>query len=271
MTLVAACQLAPKVGDVVGNRAAIEAAVRAAAAGGARLVVLPELSDSGYVFASADEARALAEPVDSSATLELWSALATELDVVIVGGWCERGADGALYNSAAVVGSSGVLATYRKTHLWDAEKLYFTPGELLPPVVDTAVGRVAVCICYDLEFFELTRPAALAGTELLAVPTNWPLMPRPEGERPAEVVKAQAVAASNAIWVVAADRCGTERDVPWIGGSTIVSPAGYPVAGPVLDDHPAILVAEVDMAAAHDKQITTRNHLLEDRRLDLYG
>ena len=114
-----------------------------AAAAGARLVVLPELCDSGYVFgADAEqataEARALASPADDSDTLRQWRDLAAEHRLVIVGGFCERGADGRLHNSAAVVDASGTRAVYRKAHLWDKEKLVFTPGDAPPPVVDTA-------------------------------------------------------------------------------------------------------------------------------------
>ena len=128
-----------------------------AAAAGARLVVLPELCDSGYVFDAADpaaEARGLAAPAADSVTLRQWRALAGRHRLVIVGGFCELGADGRLYNSAALVDASGTRAVYRKAHLWDKEKLVFTPGDAAPPVVDTEFGRVAVMVCYDLEFPE---------------------------------------------------------------------------------------------------------------------
>ena len=84
-----------------------------------------------------------------------------------------------IYNSAAVVDSSGVRAVYRKTHLWDRERLIFTPGAELPPVVETAHGRIGVLICYDLEFPELPRSLALRGADLICAPVNWPLIDPP--------------------------------------------------------------------------------------------
>lgn len=87
-------------------------------------------------------------------------------------------------------------------------------------------------ICYDLEFPEWTRPAGVGGADLLAAPTNWPAVSRPAGKPAIETVNVQAAAASNRMFVVAADRCGAERGVDWVGGSLIVGPDGYPVAGP---------------------------------------
>jgi predicted amidohydrolase len=267
---VAACQLAPVVGERAGNRASAAAAVRDAAAIGASVVVLPELADSGYVFAERAEARGLAEPADDSGTLRDWVELAASLDMVIVGGWCELGAGGLLHNSAAVVDRDGIRATYRKAHLWDREKLVFVAGDDPPPVVNTPVGRIAVCICYDLEFPEWPAMAARAGAELIAAPVNWPLLPRPASERPAEVIKAQAAAAGNGVFVAVADRCGVERGVSWIGGTTIIGPDGYPLAGPVLADRVTTIVAEVDLSRARDKRINDNNHLFTDRRPELY-
>jgi len=271
MTVVAVAQLAPVIGDPERNRLAAAGAVREAVSAGAQLVVLPELCDSGYVFDSAQEARRLAAPVDDSATLRQWQDLAAAGQTVIAGGFCELGGDGRLYNSAAIVDASGIRARYRKAHLWDREKLVFTPGGAAPPVVSLPFGRVAVVICYDLEFPEWARLPALDGADLIAAPVNWPLAPRPRGERPAEVVKAQADASVNGVFVAVADRCGTERGVDWISRSVIIGPDGFPLAGPVLAGHPAVLVADCDLARARDKRLNDRNDLFADRRPELYS
>jgi len=273
-TLIAVAQLAITVAEPDANRRAAADAVAEAAAAGARLVVLPELCDSGYVFDAADpaaEARGLAAPAADSTTLRQWHELAARHRLVIVGGFCELGADGRLYNSAALVDASGTRAVYRKAHLWDSEKLVFTPGDAALPTVDTEVGRVAVMVCYDLEFPEWTRLAALDGADLIAAPVNWPGYSWPEGERPAEVVKAQAAAAANGVFVAVADRCRTERGVSWISGSLIASPEGYMLAGPVLADRPAVLTAACDLPRARDKHVSGRNDLLADRRPELYA
>jgi 5-aminopentanamidase len=270
VTLVAACQIAPVVGDVVENRARVRAAVEEAGERAADLVVLPELAQSGYVFSDLREARSMAEHVDGP-TVREWADLSRRLQMVLVAGFCERGPDGHLFNSCVLIDHGDVRATYRKAHLWDLESRYFTRGHEGPPVVDTSLGRVAMMVCYDVEFPEWTRMAGLGGADVLAVPTNWPLEPRPPGERPMEVVRLQAAASANRMFVVAADRCGVERGVPWVGGSVILGPEGYPLAGPVAADREDLLVARVDLHEARTKTISAHNHVLTDRRPDLYA
>jgi len=271
MTVVAAAQLAPVIGEPERNRRAAAEAIGEATSAGAALIVLPELCDSGYVFADEREARALATRADDSPTLREWQELAAVRRAVIVGGFCELAGDGRLFNSAALVDASGIRAVYRKTHLWDREGLIFTPGRAAPPVVSLPFGKVAVMICYDLEFPEWARLPALDGADLLAAPVNWPAAPRPPGERPAEVVKAQADASVNGVFVVVADRCGAERGVEWISGSVIIDPDGYPLAGPALQDRPAVLLADCDLSRARDKRLNDHNNLLTDRRPELYS
>jgi predicted amidohydrolase len=170
-----------------------------------------------------------------------------------------------------VVDGSGTLAVYRKAHLWDAEKLVFTPGDGEPPVVELPFGRVATMVCYDLEFPEWVRLPALAGADLIAAPVNWPaLAVPPAGERPTDVVRVQAAACANGVFIAVADRCGTERGVSWVGGAAIVGPDGYPVAGPRPGDHELLLTAECDLAAARDKRISAHNDVMADRRPELY-
>ena len=139
---------------------------------------------SGYLFNDRQEALAVSEDLDGP-TLTLWKTLASELGIIVVAGFCERLAADHLANSAALIEPDGRLTVYRKVHLWDREKLIFTPGSEPPPLVETAVGRIAMMICYDLELPEWVRLAALAGADLLCVPVNWPDGPRPAGERPA--------------------------------------------------------------------------------------
>jgi predicted amidohydrolase len=266
---VACAQIAPRVGELAANRAACQDAAQRAAAAGARIVVLPELASSGYVFRDPAEARTLAEPLHGPTTAQ-WSALAGRLGITLVGGFCELGDDGALYNTAVIVAGAGVLAAYRKVHLWDTEKLIFTAGALPPPVIEVDGARLAVMICYDLEFPEWVRLPALAGAQLLCAPTNWPRFPRPAGERPMEVVRAQASAAVNRMFIAACDRAGRERGVDWVGGSVIIDPDGWPLAGPAPGDAERILVACCDLRAADDKRTSERNDVLADRRPRLY-
>lgn len=266
---VASCQVTLVVGDVEANRQSLRSAITQAADAGAQVVVLPELANTGYMFADINELRSVAEPVDGP-TVGEWAALAAEHDLIIVGGFAEAGEDGQIYNSAVLVDSTGMRACYRKAHLWNTEKAdLFTPGSGVPPVVDTAVGRIGVMVCYDLEFPEWVRAAALGGADLLCCPVNWPLYPAPEGERPIEVVKVQAAAATNRMFVVAADRAGSERGQDWLGGSVIVDADGFPLTTLGLGEA-GLHVAQVDLSDARNKTISELNDVHADRRPELY-
>lgn len=266
MTRVAAVQLAPVVGDLDGNLRRATVALTEALDGGAQIVVLPELTTSGYVFESVEEARSSAVAPTHPIFAE-WSGLLGE--AVLVVGFAES-ADGPLpHNSAAVLDRSGVRAVYRKVHLWDQEKRFFEPGDGQPAVVDTPHGRVGVMICFDLEFPEWTRIAALDGADLLAVPTNWPLVPVPAGEQAPEVQIALATARMNHLAIAFADRVGTERGVDWTGGTGIVGADGRLID--TVGAHAGTAWAEVDLPASRDKQQAEFVDLLGDRRPDLYA
>ncbi|MFZ0040039.1 MAG: nitrilase-related carbon-nitrogen hydrolase [Solirubrobacteraceae bacterium] len=267
MTRVACQQLEPVLGDLEANRALTRDAIREAAQAGADVVVLPELITCGYMFESREEAAQVAITTEHEILRE-WAAEAAAADIVLVGGFCGIGDDGGIYNSAAVFDASGLRAVYRKLHLWDREKLIFDAGREPPPVLDTRVGKVAPAICYDLEFPELTRALALKGVQLLTVPTNWPLVPRPAAERPPEVVIAMATARVNRMAIACADRLGVERGQAWTGGSTIVAVDGWPAAE---TRDLGLIVADIDLKAALDKRLTEHADAFADRRPELYG
>lgn len=265
---VACMQLAPSVSDVPGNLARAGAAIDQAIAAGAGLVVLPELVTSGYVFASKDEvaraAIALRSPV-----LADWQARLAESGAVLVAGVPLRDG-GTVSNAAVVLDADGLRAVYRKVHLWDEEKRWFVAGDEPPPVVDTAFGRLGVMICYDLEFPEMARGLLVAGADIVAVPTNWPLSPRPDSERPPEMTDAMSTARLSRLAIACCDRSGHERGVDWTGGSCVVSADGW-----LLGERPArdvgAVVADVDLDAARDKALTPRNDVRADRRPDVYA
>jgi len=267
MTRIAVQQLAPALGDLERNRSLALAAIREALDAGAEVVVLPELITSGYVFESRDEAAEVAIGSEHELLRE-WAEEARRADAVVIGGFCERGDDGLLYNSAVLIDATGLRAVYRKLHLWDGEKLIFEPGAAAPPVVETRVGRIGVLICYDLEFPELTRWVGLAGAQLLAVPTNWPLVPRPEGERPPEALIAMAAARVNRMAIACADRLGTERGVEWTGGATIVGVDGWAAAE---RRDTGLLIADIDLREALEKRLTDHADAFGDRRPDIYA
>jgi 5-aminopentanamidase len=270
LVTVAVCQMGPVLGQVAANLRKVEVAVLAAAEAGGQVVVLPELVTTGYVFESVGQARGLAERVDGP-SLRAITTLAAAHDIVIVGGFAELAADDELYNSAFLIDRSGVVAVYHKAHLWADESRWFMPGWQPPPVVQTDRGRIAILICYDLEFPEWTHIAALSGADLLCVPTNWPASSLPDGERPIEVIRAQATASVDRVFVAVCDRVGPERGTNWVGGSAIISPGGYPIALAEVGGGPQTLLARCDLNQARDKSTSAVNGVLADRRPELYG
>jgi len=260
-------QLAPVLGDAEANRALSLGAIRDGVRAGADVVVLPELVTSGYMFQSADEAAALALTPDDE-LFAAWAAEAERGGALVIGGFPERGGDGRVYNSAVLLDGTGVLGVYRKCHLWEREKLWFTPGAEPPRVFDTRHGRIGVLVCYDLEFPEMTRLLGLAGAELIAVPTNWPRVPRPAGEHWPEVGIAMAAARVNRVYIACCDRAGRERGQEWNQGTSIISPDGW-----ILDAQPDLgsAGAEVDLRLTHEKAYTGLADAFGDRRPELYG
>jgi predicted amidohydrolase len=277
LVTIACAQFEPHVGDLDGNRETACEFVEEAAERGADVVVLPELANSGYVFDSRAEARSLAEPIPAGETAQRWIDLAAAHDVYVVGGYAEE-AGTSLYNSAVLVGPDGYVGTHRKVHLWDEEKLWFEPGDEIE-VFETEIGRIGMQICYDQWFPELTRIQAAKGVDLVAEPTNW--VPANDYERSGrmdadELARANYLAVSNAhtnaVWFVCADRVGTERGQPFLGRSLVVDPDGNAVAGPASRDDEELLVVEDCnlMDARTAKRSTDLNHVLRDRRTDLY-
>ena len=269
-TVVACAQLEPRLDDAAGNIVRTCEALHTAADQGAQVIVLPELASSGYAFADRAEALAAAEPVDGP-SLTAWAEVADKRGLIVVAGFCERGPSDAVHNSAVLIDPSGVRAVYRKAHLWDRERLIFDAGDAVPPVVDTRVGRIAMVICYDLEFPEWVRIAALDGAQLLCVPTNWPEAPRPAGERPGEVLRAQAGAGMNRMFIAVCDRVGAERGVEWVGGSAIIDPDGWLLAGGTPSSDPMLVLAECDLPQAADKGVGGLSDIHADRRPELYA
>ncbi len=269
--VVACVQMEPRVGEKDHNVAASIRHIEEAAANGASLVVLPELANSGYVFASRDEAFSLAEELTSGNTVAIWADAARRLGVHIVSGIAEREGQ-RLYNAAVLVGPSGLIGTYRKLHLWDHENVFFEPGNRGVPVFDLPLGRVSIAICYDGWFPEVYRLASTQGADIVCMPTNWVPMPAQPLDQPAMATTlAMAAAHSNGLMVACANRIGTERDQPFIGQSVIVGGDGWPLAGPASQDREAILYAPIDVQRIRaGRALNTFNHVLRDRRPDTY-
>jgi N-carbamoylputrescine amidase len=271
MTRIAAVQFEPQFGEPDQNLNSSLRLLGEAANRGCEVAVLPELCISGYMFRDRQEAVALSSTLEESSACRSWARLAQDSGLTIVGGLTER-SGGALYNSAVIVDASGIRGVYRKLHLWDRENVIFDRGDLGVPVFDTAVGRICALICYDGWFPETYRLGALAGADLVCIPTNWVPIPGQVAGMPAMATYlVMAMAHVNGLSAVAANRTGVERGQPFVGQSLIVNYTGWPVAGPASDSEPELLIADVDFAAGKaSRQWNEFNHPLRDRRDDAY-
>ena len=269
---VACVQFEPVIGDVAGNLDQMEKRIRAAHAEGAAVIVLPELADSGYVFNDSDEVGRLASPIPEGKSALRLIGLAKALGIHIVSGLAERDGE-TFYNSAIICGPQGYIGKFRKLHLWNREKLYFKPGDLGLPVFDTEVGKIGIAICYDGWFPEIFRQMALKGAELICIPTNWVPIPGHDASlEPMANILHKAAAHSNAIYIACADRVGVERGQPFIGSSLIIGPTGRAIAGPAGSDTEEILSATISLSDLKtSRTLNERNHVIGDRRPDVYG
>ena len=270
-TLVASIQMEPHIGNKADNVARSITAIEDAANRNAVLVVLPELANSGYVFSSREEAFSLAEQVPHGPSTDAWIEVAQRKNVYVVAGIAERDCD-RLYNASVVIGPNGFLGKYRKLHLWGDEHLYFEKGDLGLPVFHTPIGRIAVAICYDCWFPEVFRILAAKGADIVCVPTNWVPMPGQKADQLAMAnMLAIAAAHSNGLNLICANRVGTERGQPFIGQSLIIGSNGWPLAGPADAVTEQTLIASINLKQSrHAKQLNEFNHVLVDRRLDVY-
>jgi predicted amidohydrolase len=226
-------------GEVAANLAVVERVTAEAAAGGAGLVVFPEMFLTGYNIGAA--VRELAEPSDGPSLAAL-GEIAQKAGTAIVCGYPERAGD-RLFNSAVFLDAEGeTLANYRKSQLFGAfEMAYFTPGSQL--VISEFGGiKVGFLICYDIEFPEPARRLAQAGVQLLLVPTALMAPGVPVARR---VVPSRAC--ENQIFVAYANRPGREGDLDYVGESCIVGPDGDDLARAVAGE--ALIMAEIDPAA----------------------
>jgi predicted amidohydrolase len=190
------------------------------------------------------------------------SALARQRGTALAYGYPETDGEH-VYNSVQLVDATGRrLANYRKTHLFgDLDKAWFTPGD--EAVVQAELGgvRVGLLICYDVEFPELVRAHALAGTELLVVPTA--LM------SPYELVADTLVPArayESQLFVAYANRCDTERELTYCGRSCVVAPTGEVLAR--AGSGSGVIAADVTREALAASRL--ENTHLADRRPELY-
>ncbi|MGW0822746.1 carbon-nitrogen hydrolase family protein [Streptomyces sp. NPDC002845] len=247
-------------GSVVENLKVLDEAAGRAAAAGAGLLVAPEMFLTGYAIG--DDIARLAEPADGESA-DAVAEIAGHHGLAVVYGYPERDGE-RVFNSAQLITADGIrLAAYRKTHLFGRfERDHFTPGE--QPVVQAELNglRIGIMICYDVEFPENVRAHALAGTDLLVVPTAQ--------MHPFQFVAESVVpvrAFENQMYVAYVNRVGREGEFEFVGLSTLAGPDGVPRTRAGRGEE--LLLADTDpafLAASREA-----NPYLKDRRPGLYG
>ncbi len=252
----------PRFGEVADNLSHVENLL---ANSSADLMVLPELFATGYQFTSIDEAKELAEPIPDGPTTRWLCTLAEKIDCTLVAGLAELEND-AVYNSAVIVGPSGVIGKYRKAHLFDTELDFFQPGNSPLAVFDIGPARIGIMICFDWRFPETARTLTLKGADIIAHPANLVLQHCPQ----AMITRCL----ENRVFAVTADRIGREERVPglpldFMGQSQIVDPNGE-ILYRASEDMEEMRIVDIDVEIARNKNINPRNNLIQDRREDLY-
>ena len=265
---VAAAQFDPHLGDIAYNVERIGLLLDHAAHNGAALTVFPECAVTGYTVSSLEEARAIAQPVESDAIQSIKERCATLHTHSIIGTLLVE--DDRVFNAAVLIGPGGLIGTYLKAHLpFCGADRFICKGDTGFRVFDTPVGRIGMLICYDLRFPEAARTLALRGADIIALPTNWPT-----GADTAPEFVARARAFENRVCVIACNRVGEERGVRYIGRSCIVAPNGQHL----MDASPAeehIIMADIDPRQARSKRLVITPGEFEmdffgDRRPELY-
>jgi len=211
---------------------------------GIDLIVCPELYMSGYDVG--DDLIRFGEPADGPFAGKV-ATLARETGAAIVYGYPEKAGE-VLYNSALCIDADGAtLANHRKSVLPPSmETRYFQRGDALTLVTVKSV-RVALVICYEIEFPETIRNVAMAGAEVVVAPTALVRQWDQVAER---VIPARAF--ENGVYVLYANHAGREGELDYLGGSCIVSPTGRDLAR--AGDGEEVLTATLEIDAVHAAQ-----------------
>ena len=246
-------------GDVDANLATLAAAARDAKDRGADLLVSPEMFVTGYNIGDR-VAELAARPL-----VEEVARVAAEAGIAVVAGLPELFGDGTVANTAVLVDADGTeLARYRKTHLFsDLDRALFVAGDALGPLVTFRGVRLALLICYDVEFPETVRRAARQGAHAVVVPTA---QMEPFAFVAETLIPVRAW--ENQVYVAYVNRSGAEGDLAYVGRSSIAAPSGEVLAALAPDQPVGLVVAEVDTDVVERAQ--RANPYLDDLRPDLY-
>jgi 5-aminopentanamidase len=252
------------------NLQRMEGFAQSAVQRGARLVVFPECALTGYCFDSAAEVAAVAVTSESAEVTHL-AELSRQLRIALIVGTAWRAADGTLRNAVLTFEGGQLVDVYFKVHLpFLGMDRFVVPGATLHQPLEIGGIKVGIHICYEGGFPEVARCLALAGADLVVLPTNWP---------PGSGVSCQVIpscrALENRVYFLAVNRVGSEGGFTFIGNSSWSQPSG--AEGQRLSGtEEGLLVAEIDPQLARQKRLVIQPGVYEldrlaDRRPALYG
>ena len=255
-------QFEPAFGEVESNLSTVVSALRGAEAD---IIVLPELPFTGYRFRDRAELAALAEDPARSPGISALVELCRENGFHLATGFAEKAGD-RIFNSALIIGPGGIVQTYRKLHLFDAENDYFDPGDRPLETVDIRGLRVGLMICYDWAFPEVARTLALQGADLICHPSNLVLA---WGQ---QAMLTRCL--ENGVFAITANRTGSDvrpgGTLTFTGRSQLAGPRGELMHRS--DERcRELFIAGIDPARARDKRVTPKSDLFKDRRPAFYG
>jgi predicted amidohydrolase len=226
----------------------------------ADIVVLPELTNSGYDFSDFKQAFYASESIAKSSFIEFLAEKAKQNNQYIVSGFNER--EGRrIYNSSVITGPKGYIGVYRKLHLFMREKEFFTPGNLGLPVFDLGFARIGMLICFDWMFPEVWRILAQKGADIICHPSNL-VLPYAQQAVPVHCM-------INRVFAITCNRVGIEGNLKFTGKSIVADTKGN-VLHESSSNRTEVFAADLDIKASRDKMITPFNHIFNDIRCRSY-
>ncbi|MGW5383277.1 nitrilase-related carbon-nitrogen hydrolase [Nocardia sp. NPDC003963] len=251
--------------DVAANTELCSGYIHAAAAAGAQLIVLPENSNRVRDYADRAECYARCEELEGEFVVGVRAACRSAGIHAVVGVDLRTATAPEVRIASVLIGPDGeILHIHHKTVLWDYEYTLFVPGHRALEVVDTAIGRLGLLMCADGIVPDVPRVLGTLGAQILCNSLN--------SRGPDEVrVHVPLRALENHVWHISANTVGGPADAyPWMGGSQIVSPRGavLAAAGEVQE---GLVWADIEPAAADDKNVPGFADVMGWRRPDLYG
>lgn len=256
---VAVVQFQPELNQPLENISRLEPLIKVA--GDCDLIILPELSNSGYNFENYLEAYDSSEKIGGKGTFQdFLISCASRYKSHIVSGINERTRIG-LFNTAVLAGPEGIIGSYRKIHLFMHEKEIFQKGNTKPQVYDLGGFRIGIQICFDYLFPENWRNLAEKGADLICHPSNLLT------ENAQRCVPGLSL--MNRVYIATANRIGTERGLLFNGTSLFTDPKGI-IIQKASSDKTEVLKFEIDTEISRNKMMNPINHVFNDRRPDLY-